>query len=139
MARLVEVAGEDDCSVWIANLLSEDQDTWISSLNQLRNVTIADLEDPKHKRLPLIHKNKELVERLKSFLLSSSDPALRLDASIICATLLQKTGHQFNSGGLPTQIVNSLIDALTNNEDKLMLCSILIALGEAASSNNERS
>ncbi len=74
----------------------------------------------------------------------SSDPLLRLDASIICATLLKKASKHFpakhfDRQSLPTQIVNFLIDTLTNNEEKFTLYSILIALGEAASSNYERS
>ncbi len=42
MASLIEAEGEgEDCSVWIANLLSEDQNTWHFSLKQLRVVVIA--------------------------------------------------------------------------------------------------
>ncbi len=61
-----------------------------------------------------------------------------MDASIICATLLKKPETLFTEKPLRTLIVHHLIDALTNNEDKSTIYSLLIALSEVASSDHDR-
>ncbi len=96
-------------------------------------------DDPQHHPiLPLIHQNEDMISRFKSFLQPSAHPTFLLDACIICATLLKTPETSLTEKHLRTLIVNQLIDALTSNTDKSMICSVLIALSEVASSDHDR-
>lgn len=70
---------------------------------------------------------------MKTFLVPTSDPTLRLEASIICGILLNVPPPEpLRTRETYTFIINNLFEALNHCKDEMIICSILIVFGVLA-------
>ncbi len=117
----------------ISYLLTECEDKWLSSIANLRIASIAhygkfnsrllklitissiySTENPKDNPKPPIANNKDLLIKLKTFLVPTSDPALRLEASIICGILLNVPPPEpLRTRETYTFIINNLFETIS--------------------------